>query len=452
VALLTNGKDMKSVIAIFLIVLSSSLYAQTKAAMVKMIRGEVDVLTLGKTTRLKINDWVESGAVIKTGDKSFARLVFIDKSTMNVSANSEMKIEAFTGKDSGVIDLVKGSIRSTVTKDYLQIKERDKSKLFIKTQNAVMGVRGTEFDISTNGITTATVLFEGEIAFNKLNDRGVISTRALEDIVDRGVMLAPQDFSVVQPDREMPTVPAKLNPQQYEALQKNPEFNTDRSPSNANPDSSAKSVVPEGLSGKIVTNDSATLKSEVGQVVSGSADAATDTAKPAASASSADPEGYVKGNLVKPANGSFLHMESGTIIPPDPNAVLDSNTNTYIAGSDSGTVAPDGSYIPPKNVEITSDGKILVATTDSTGAVVVKEVPPPSPVVVATATPIGSTPLAGSAPLPGMTTTTTKTAGDIPLPGPGSFDSRFTPTGGIINVNDPTRQSTLIPTTIIVNP
>ena len=34
--------------------------------------------------------------------------------------NSEMKIESFSGKDSGVIDLVKGKIRSQVTKDYLQ--------------------------------------------------------------------------------------------------------------------------------------------------------------------------------------------------------------------------------------------------------------------------------------------------------------------------------------------
>lgn len=445
---------MKSIVVIFLILMTTSLFAQSKVAVVKLLRGEADVMTIGKTTKLKVDDWLEAGSVVKTAEKSFVRLVFIDKSTMNISANSEMKIEQFSGKDSGVIDLVKGQIKSTVTKDYLQMKQ-DKSKLFIKTQNAVMGVRGTEFDIITNGKSTVTVLHEGEIVFNRLDERGKISSERLEQIVDAGVRLLPKDFSVMDSTRIMPTVPARMNPSQLEALQKADGSSDDRSPSNSKPDTSVKSVVPEGLSGATVSNNSETLKSEVGQVTAAQdagATASASTDKPAAS--SADAEGYVKGNLIKPANGSFVHLASGTIIPPPPNAVLDSNTNTYIAGAETGTVGADGSFIPPKNVEITSDGKVLVAVTDSTGKVVVKEVPPPAPVVAATNTtlsamtttvvPVSGTPMTG-------TTTTTATTSDIPLPQPG-MDTRFAPTGGIINVNDPTRQSTLIDTTIIVNP
>jgi hypothetical protein len=436
---------MKSIIVIILFLSTTSLFAATKVAVVKIMRGEVDVLTLGKTTKLKVDDWVESGAVIKTGEKSFARLVFVDKSTMNISANSEMKIESFSGKDSGVIDLVKGRIKSQVTKDYLQIKQ-DKSKLFIKTQNAVMGVRGTEFDVITNGKNTITVLHEGEIVFNRLEDRGHVSSERLEQIVDAGVRLQPKDFSVMDSTRTMPTVPARLNPEQLDALQKSEGTSTDeRKPSNASPDHVTKSVVPEGLSGSTVSNNTATLKAEVGNM-SGAPDAAA--AAPAAqSASSADPEGYVKGNLIKPANGSFVHLESGTIIPPPSNAVLDSNTNTYIASGDTGSVSSDGSFIPPKNVEITSDGKVMVAVTDSTGKVVVKEVPPPPVVLTVHApNPLDTKVLAESGP--------TGPAPKVLNPEPPPYRPPVgQPTsGGIIGVNDPTRQSALIDTTIIVTP
>jgi len=434
---------MNTILMIILSLASFSVMAQSKVAMVKLIRGDADVLTLGKTTKLQVNDWVENGSVVKTAEKSFVKLVFIDKSQMNVGPNSEMKIESFTGKDSGVIDLVKGKIRSQVTKDYLQIKEKDKSKLFIKTQNAVMGVRGTDFMISTNGTNTSTVLFEGEVVFNKLENRGEISSRRLEEIVDRGVRMYPGEFSVMEANRPMPTVPALLNVQQREQLEKNTEMNADRAPGNASAEA-AKSIVPEGLSGQLVSNNSEILKSEVAEI------SKNDNAAKS-SPSSSEPEGYIKGNLVKPANGSMVHIDSGVIIPPGPSAVLDGNTNTYIPGSDSGKIASDGSYIPPKNVEITNDGKIMVAVTDATGAVVVKEIPPPPPVVTTTSVAFGevySTTLSGST----QTTTQPKPVSDIPLPGTGTVDTRFAPTGGIINVNDPTRQSTLIDATIIVTP
>ena len=223
---------MKLITLILVTLFTQMAFAGPKVAMVKLVRGDVDVLTLGKTTPLKVDDWVENGSVIKTHEKSFVKLIFVDKSQMNVGPNSEMKIESFSGKDSGVIDLVKGKIRSQVTKDYLQIN-KDKSKLFIKTQNAVMGVRGTDFMISTNGINTSTVLFEGEIVYNKLEQRGRISSENLERIVDQGIRIYPGEFSVMEVNRPMPTVPALLNVQQREQLEKNQNFDTDRTPSNA---------------------------------------------------------------------------------------------------------------------------------------------------------------------------------------------------------------------------
>ncbi|MCM2350442.1 MAG: FecR family protein [Bacteriovoracaceae bacterium] len=386
-------------------------FAAPKVAVVKLVRGDADVLTLGKTTPLKVDDWVESGAVVKTHEKSFVKLIFVDKSQMNVGPNSEMKIESFSGKDSGVIDLVKGKIRSQVSKDYLQIN-KDKSKLFIKTQNAVMGVRGTDFMISTNGTNTSTVLFEGEVVFNKLEQRGEVSSSKLESIVDRGVRMFPGEFSVMEANRPMPTVPSLLNVQQREKLEKNQDFSADKGPSSTD-NESAKSVVPAGLNGQQVSNSGEVLKSEVAQVVTVDSQTKSPT--------SSDPDGFVKGDLVKPANGSFVHIDSGVIIPPGPGSVLDANTNTYIPGQEAGKVGADGNYIPPKNIEITSDGKILVKTLDPTGR------------QLASGTLSPTTIAPEDKPLDGAVLT------DVSLPGTNTVDTRFAPTGGFTGSNDPTR-------------
>ncbi len=366
---------MKCLGLILMMLINSAMaFAQVKkVAVVKILRGEVDVLTLGKTSKLKVQDWVEDGAVVKTGDKSFVKLVFLDKSQMNVGPNSEMKIEKFNGQDSGVIDLVKGKVRSQVSKDYLQIKDRDSSKLFIKTPNAVMGIRGTDFMISTNGKNTSAILFEGEVVFNKLEARGVTDSKRLEEMVDRGVRMYPGEFSVVEQDRIQPTVPALLNINQREVLEKNDTFDT-RSPSSAGSEASQKSVIPEGLNGQIVGNNSSVLNQELSQVVG------QDNTKQSV-ASSSVPEGYVAGDKVKPANGSFVHVESGVIIPPGGESVLDKNSNTYIAGPETGKVAADGSFVPPKNVEITNDGKIMVATFGTNGDKKITEIPKPIPII-----------------------------------------------------------------------
>lgn len=359
--------------------LSFSAYAGN-VAVVKLIRGEVDSTIGGKTSRLKVDDWVSDGAVVKTAEKSFVKLVFIDKSQMNIGPSSEMKIEKFDDKDSGVIDLVKGKIRSQVTKDYLQIQDKDKSKLFIKTKTAVLGVRGTDFMVSTNGENTATVLFEGEVVFNKLDQTGNISTANLEQIVDQGVRILPGEFSVVELSRPEPTLPSVLNVQQREKLENNVNFESDRSPSSANTNDKG-SIVPPGLNGSVVSNSSETIKTEISQAVKTEAPAGASAAK-------GDAAGFVSGNQVKPANGSFIHVDSGVIIPPDSTGILDKNTNTYIS-SKNGTVGNDGNYVPPKNVEITLDGKILVSVTDSAGAVKVQEVA--KPVAVVTANPVNLT-------------------------------------------------------------
>lgn len=355
---------------VYALILLMSFDVYSKVAVVKMLRGQATAVFQGKEHNLKIEEWVDQGTVVKTGDKSFVKLVFIDKSSMNIGAKSEMKIESYNGKEAGVIDLVKGQVRSQVSKDYLQIQGQDKSKLFIKTSNAVMGIRGTDFMITTNGKNTSTVLFEGSVVFNSLpQGSSHVAQEKLEEIVNHGVRVRPGEFSVVQGDLPQPTVPSVMNLKQREALEKNVELNsTERSPSSSS-HQTTKSVVPAGLSGEAVSNSSENLKKEVASVVvQGPAPASVSSAPVSATQSKGDAAGYVNGDIIKPANGSFVHIESGTIVPPPAGSVLDPNTNAFIPAPGNGSVAADGSFVPPAGVVITPDGKVFVTVTPSEGS------------------------------------------------------------------------------------
>jgi hypothetical protein len=173
-------------------------------------------------------------------------------------------------------------------------------------------------------------------------------------------------------ERLPPTLPAMLNKEQLEVLEKNDGFESNRNPDSSAQSAATKSVVPQGLNGAVVSNDQDSIKSEV-------AAGGNDSGKTAASSS--DPNGFVKGDQVKPANGSFVHIDSGTIIPPGPDSVLDKNTNTYIPGPGQGSVGASGEYVPPKNVEITSDGKIMVAFKDQSGVMRIQEIEKPKPLL-----------------------------------------------------------------------
>lgn len=89
---------------------------------------------------------------------------------MNLGPNSQMVINAFPKKEAGIITLVKGQIRSQVTKDYMEMEDKSKSKLYIKTKTAAMGIRGTDFQVNFNpqNQNTSLITFEGKVAMATL--------------------------------------------------------------------------------------------------------------------------------------------------------------------------------------------------------------------------------------------------------------------------------------------
>ena len=124
---------MKFLICKILLVLSFNIFAETEKSVctVSKIRGEAKAkLPDGKIVVLEKDLSLPEGSIIKTSDKSFVKLVFIDESTMSVGVNSIVKITSFSKDNAGILTLVRGQIRSKVTKDYMEMEDKNKSKLF----------------------------------------------------------------------------------------------------------------------------------------------------------------------------------------------------------------------------------------------------------------------------------------------------------------------------------
>jgi hypothetical protein len=313
-----------------------------KVAIVTIKKGKAVVIGInGDKLNIQKGQWVEQGAVVKTEKSSFVKLSFIDKSTVNIGPNSEMKIERFSKNEAGVLNVISGKIRSKVTKDYLNM-EKDKSKLFVRSKSAVMGIRGTDFMFSTSKETGAStaILFEGSVVFNKVTKKNKMKN--LEAIVHRGFRIKPGQFSVAHMKHKRPTVPSKLSTRQFVALEKNVSL---ASSSKKVLRKKVRSLTPPGLTRDLVSSESQLSITKEKKAKREKIDISTT-------------KGFVKGDQIKPVDGSIVHIESGAIIPIGNDAHFDKNSKEWVSNT-SGAVDDKGGYIPPKSFEITDDGKLI---------------------------------------------------------------------------------------------
>jgi hypothetical protein len=399
--------------------LTSATWAKGKgAAKAIIVKGTVLALIKGKAIPVKRGDWLPEGAQIKTEPKSFTKLLFIDKSTMNVGPDSQMKIDSFPKNEAGIITLIKGQVRSKVTKNYMNIQDKEKSKLFIKTKTAAMGVRGTDFQVSFNTVnqSTSLITFEGAVAMAKLENniaKGRPNQNALERVVSSqsAVVVRRGQYSGTSPETKRVTIPIKISPVQLETLEKNETPGMDQvvdqgsAPKQEKPQKKFRNIVPAGMDSKTLANDSNSADKMMGETVGQVAFkvmetqvkedmARDDTGAP-------PPEGSIDmaTGAIAPTAGGYVDINTAQYIPPPPGSSFDANAGVYVpppemGGIDTATGAykndfydlnPDGTFTekvqePIDGAAPAPDGDRKIASVDGNeGGDKLGEAPPPPP-------------------------------------------------------------------------
>ena len=128
------------------------------------LEGRVDLLKGGKlpAVALKVDDTVEPGDVIRTKSLSKAQITFIDNSLLTISQESRIAIEEFKfdpsqEKRHAVLQIFQGLALAVVNK-ILKAEEPD---FVIKTQTAIVGVRGTEIGMRNEPNSSTILNFQG---------------------------------------------------------------------------------------------------------------------------------------------------------------------------------------------------------------------------------------------------------------------------------------------------
>lgn len=363
---------MKIIFGLFLGIFSFQSWPQTHIAIVKSVTGEASSVIDEKSVILKADDLLEVGALIKTLDQSSVAIVFSDNTRLTAGSATEIKISQFDEKAVNFFELNKGRVRVSLAEE-----NEKKIRLYMKTPSALLGVGNGDFLVSSNQNFTAVVSFEGEAFFHKYTETGSEDFSEFQKEVVKGVELKAGEFSVENIKHLRPTVPAVLSMNQIALLEKNTEMVTDTTPVDSK---GKKSVVPTGLSGNLISSNFEILNSELTRF--------GVKTKDHAKINLVEAKGYIRGEEVRPTNGSFLNLELGEIIHPGRNSLYDINSNTYLSAQENGNVTLDGNFLVKNyNSEI---GKVSHK---------IKKAPT----------------------------------------FPSLLDIRFLPTGGVMNVNDPQR-------------
>ena len=153
------------VTSILLVFVGLVVLAQAEVAgRITQVEGTVDFLKGGKlpASAAKLDDSVEVGDVLRTKSLSKAQITFMDNTVITVSPESRIAIEEYMfdpakGKRSAMLQLFQGLAHVVVSKLF-KPAEPD---FVVKTQTAVMGVRGTEVGLRIHPNNTTILNFEG---------------------------------------------------------------------------------------------------------------------------------------------------------------------------------------------------------------------------------------------------------------------------------------------------
>jgi hypothetical protein len=151
-------------VALALMLIFSTVAGAVVVGRLTQLEGRVDLLKGGKlpAVPLKVGDTVEPGDVVRTKSLSKAQIIFIDNSFLTLSqeariAIEEFKFEPIQGKRQAVLNIFQGLALAVIDK-VLKAEEPD---FILKTQTAIVGVRGTQIGMRNQPNSSTIFNFQG---------------------------------------------------------------------------------------------------------------------------------------------------------------------------------------------------------------------------------------------------------------------------------------------------
>lgn len=314
---------MKHLFFFYLLFFTPLTYGNQIIGSIAKLKGQVTMLELGshEAKEVKEGQSVTKEASILTHDKSFAQILLLDKTQINVGPNSKISLDQTTAEKIGFVSLLKGMIRTEVVKE-LGAAAGTKDKFFIKTRTAAMGIRGTDFLINYNPDNNITnlITFRGKVAMVKTENNNFKESLSAKETV----MVESGKFAAISDNLKNATEPVKISPVQFTGLKLNREMDKEANTSKEQ------------------------FQAELQKTIKEYADLSK---KEIAQGNLAAHEFDVKNQILKPTSGGVVDLSSGIYVAPTINKEnFNKNLNIYELKSEKGEITEAGTYIPPKGV------------------------------------------------------------------------------------------------------
>lgn len=335
---------------ILLTLLTNLVLAKPHIGIVTRVKGNATKLLPGALQASKIvkGDKLFEDTSVVTGNRSFVKVLFVDKTKLSIGPRSKVVINQIEKKSGSVLSLLKGKIRSKVEKE-----TEKKNKFYIKTRTAALGVRGTDFQTIYNPDNKVTnlVTFNGEVAMakakfkmkdpvveelqverkagKKIKYKKVLKSKNVAESIKIEDALESKDTVVVKPGQYAGTTgalkkaskPVKISPVQLGLLYSNEEMQEKES------------------SGDINAKNASDIKSFT-------------TLSQAEQ--NVPHEGFYdeKTGDYAPKSGGFIDLETGLYIAPEKDAIYDEQKKIYVPKVAGQLDEETGQYIAPKGLKL----------------------------------------------------------------------------------------------------
>ncbi|MFN7905033.1 MAG: FecR domain-containing protein [Pseudobdellovibrionaceae bacterium] len=174
--------NLKFFVLFFMPMILSSTFVQANEmyGMFMVVKGEISVLSAQNRKRpVKVGSKILSGETVVSGIDSRAKIVMSDRNVINISPETQLKIEQYkndpkTGEKNVELNLIDGKVRNNVEQKY----DGEKNKFIMKTATAVAGVRGTQFFVAFSSKTqiTQVVTLKGQVTFAPVSVSGTVGS------------------------------------------------------------------------------------------------------------------------------------------------------------------------------------------------------------------------------------------------------------------------------------
>jgi hypothetical protein len=168
--MLRQLKSISIFLLLFLVFLSSIVFAQTTIGKFTFVQGRVDVLRAPATRAVpvKIGDAVFVGDIIRAKSNSKAEIAFSDGNVVKIAPNTRMEISEYMfeeAKGKGILKLSRGKVQAIVQQKIAKkiASFGEANRFEIHTPTAIAGVRGTNFIVSFQRNSTNVLVLEGSV-------------------------------------------------------------------------------------------------------------------------------------------------------------------------------------------------------------------------------------------------------------------------------------------------